>query len=140
MPIGDARRNTAQEQSMNYSRTALALAGALLIGTAAQAQPAGSTAAPGSSTTAPDTSAPDTSAPGSDANQAVATTKASSPQPAHGANSFTKGQAMSRLRKHGYSDVSGLAKDRGGVWRGTATKDGAQVQVWLDYKGDVGQQ
>ena len=131
---------------MNYSRTALALAGALLIGTAAQAQPAGSTAAPGSSTTAPGTSSPDTSSSGtsgpagSDANQAVATTKSSSPQPAHGANSFTKGQAMSRLRKHGYSDVSALAKDKSGVWRGTATKDGAQVQVWLDYKGDVGQQ
>jgi hypothetical protein len=26
------------------------------------------------------------------------------------------------------------------VWRGTATKDGQSVQVWLDYKGNTGQQ
>jgi hypothetical protein len=72
-------------------------------------------------------------------NQAVATTNADAAQPAHGANSFTKGEARRRIASHGFQKVSGLRKDNHGVWRGTATKDGAQTQVWLDYKGNVGQ-
>jgi hypothetical protein len=31
-------------------------------------------------------------------------------------------------------------KDGDGVWRGMGKKDGQQVSVWLDYKGNVGQQ
>lgn len=75
-----------------------------------------------------------------DDNQAVATTNANSPQPAHGANSFSKGEAGRRISRHGFRDVNDLHKDDTGVWRGTANKDGQHVQVWLDYKGDVGQQ
>jgi len=30
-------------------------------------------------------------------------------------------------------------KDDGGVWRGAATRAGQPAQVWLDYKGNVGQ-
>ncbi|MEO9190834.1 MAG: hypothetical protein ABI224_12685 [Acetobacteraceae bacterium] len=73
-------------------------------------------------------------------NQAVATTNANAPMPAHGANSFTDGQAKSRLEKNGFADVSGLTKDKDGVWRGTAQLNGHPVQVWVDYKGNVGQQ
>ncbi len=73
-------------------------------------------------------------------NQAVVTTGANADQPAKGSNSFTRGQARSRIAKKGYSHVTGLAKDGNGVWRGTGTKDGQPVQVWLDYKGNVGQQ
>lgn len=72
-------------------------------------------------------------------NQAVATTDANAPQPAHGANSFSKGEAERRIARQGFQDVSDLHKDGTGVWRGTATKDGQHVQVWLDYKGNVGQ-
>jgi hypothetical protein len=72
-------------------------------------------------------------------NQAVATTNENAAQPAHGANSFTKGEARRRIASHGFQKVSGLRKDNQGVWRGTATKDGTQTQVWLDYKGNVGQ-
>ena len=32
-----------------------------------------------------------------------------------------------------------LVKGDDGVWRGTATRNGAGVQVWLDYEGNVGQ-
>ena len=56
---------------------------------------------------------------------------------AKGRNSFTEDQARSRLTKAGYTDVTKLAKDANGVWRGTATKGGASVQVGLDYKGNV---
>ena len=72
-------------------------------------------------------------------NQAIATTDANADQPAKGANSFTKGQARKRIQHKGFSHVTGLAKDQDGVWRGTAQKDGQSVNVWLDYKGNVGQ-
>jgi len=75
-----------------------------------------------------------------DRNQAVATTGANAAEPARGANSFSEGEARRRLEGNGFASVGGLAKDDGGVWRGTATKDGRTVQVWLDYKGNIGQQ
>ena len=75
-----------------------------------------------------------------DSNQAVATTSANAPQPAKGANSFTDGEARRRIEGSGYSTVADLKKDGDGVWRGSATKDGAKVGVWLDYKGNIGQQ
>ena len=56
---------------------------------------------------------------------------------AKGRNSFTEGQARDRIGKAGYGDVSKLAKNQNGVWQGTATKDGAKVNVALDYKGNV---
>ena len=62
---------------------------------------------------------------------------AKAPMAAEGRNSFTESQARSRLTKAGYTGVGALAKDKDGVWRGTATKGGAQVQVGLDYKGNV---
>ena len=57
--------------------------------------------------------------------------------PLKGSNSFTEGQAKSRLEANGYSNVSGLKKDDNGVWRGTATHAGAQVSVSLDYRGNI---
>ncbi len=75
-----------------------------------------------------------------DRNQAVTTTDANAPQPARGSSSFTQAQARRRLERNGYQGVSALAKDRSGVWRGTASKDGQPLQVWLDYKGNTGQQ
>ena len=73
-------------------------------------------------------------------NQAVATTRADAPQPAKGANSFSDGEARRRIEGGGFSTVSDLKKDGDGIWRGNAMKDGAKVAVWLDYKGNVGQQ
>lgn len=57
--------------------------------------------------------------------------------PAKGANSFSEDQARGRLTKAGYQSVSRLAKDKDGVWRGSATKAGKKVSVGLDYKGNV---
>jgi hypothetical protein len=54
-----------------------------------------------------------------------------------GANSFTEAQARSRLQAHGYGQVSALSKDQEGVWRGSATRNGRQVHVGLDYKGNI---
>lgn len=57
--------------------------------------------------------------------------------PLPGANSFTEGQAKSRLESNGYSNVSALKKDDAGVWKGTATHSGQQVNVSVDYRGNI---
>ena len=57
--------------------------------------------------------------------------------PVAGANSFTEGQAKSRIEAHGFSSVGQLKKDRDGVWRGTATQAGKSVKVSVDFQGNV---
>jgi hypothetical protein len=57
--------------------------------------------------------------------------------PVSGANSFTEGEARKRLESHGYSNVTGLAKDDQSIWRGKAMKDGKAVDVALDYQGNI---
>jgi hypothetical protein len=57
--------------------------------------------------------------------------------PVAGRNSFTEGEAKSRIEKMGFSGVSGLKKDDNGVWRGRAMKDGRTVDVSVDYQGNV---
>lgn len=57
--------------------------------------------------------------------------------PAAGANSFTESQAKDRIEKAGFTSVSNLKKNDDGIWVGTATKGGANVEVMLDYKGNV---
>jgi opacity protein-like surface antigen len=57
--------------------------------------------------------------------------------PVAGANSFTEGQAKSRIESNGFSNVAELRKDDQGVWRGKATKDGRTVAVSLDFQGNV---
>src|ERR1700748_82408 len=53
--------------------------------------------------------------------------------PVAGANSFTEGQAKSRIESQGFTNVSALTKDDQGIWRGNATKDGRNVIVSLDF-------
>ena len=60
--------------------------------------------------------------------------------PIEGANSFTEGQAKDRIAKAGYTDVQSLKLDDKGIWRGKAQKSGQQVNVALDYRGNVVQQ
>jgi hypothetical protein len=57
--------------------------------------------------------------------------------PVAGRNSFTEGQAKSRIEAAGYSNVSGLQKDQDGIWRGKASKGGHQTEVSLDFQGNV---
>jgi hypothetical protein len=57
--------------------------------------------------------------------------------PVAGANSFTEGQAKSRIEEAGYTAVSDLKKDDNGVWRGKATKGGATTDVSIDFQGNV---
>jgi hypothetical protein len=136
------------------TRTMLTLAATLLAGSALAQTTPGNTA-PGATSNAPMPGVSSstgvtpgtglvgrnsgTAAASGDRNQAVATTGANAPQPARGANSFSRGEAQRRIAVRGFQGVSALQKDAGGVWRGTATKDGQSVGVWLDFKGNVGQ-
>lgn len=57
-----------------------------------------------------------------------------------GSNSFTEGQARSRMEEAGYTNVTDLQKNDQGIWQGKAQKDGRSVTVGLDYKGNIGVQ
>ena len=61
----------------------------------------------------------------------------SSNAPVAGRNSFTEGQAKSKIEGAGFSNVSGLAKDDNGVWRGKADKGGSSTGVSVDFQGNV---
>jgi len=98
-------------------RIYLAIAAAATISTLAVAQPANR-----------DANTPAINSPNSPPNPGA---------PAAGANSFTEGQAKSRIESNGYSNVSELRKDDHGVWRGRAMKDGKAVTVSLDFQGNV---
>jgi hypothetical protein len=78
--------------------------------------------------------APGTVAGGAPATDAPRPTVAT---PVAGANSFTEGQARSRITEAGYTDVTDLKKDDQGVWRGKAMRNGASTEVGLDFKGNV---
>lgn len=57
--------------------------------------------------------------------------------PVAGRNSFTEGQAKSKIEDAGYANVTALKKDDKGVWRGQANKGGSATAVSLDFQGNV---
>jgi hypothetical protein len=57
--------------------------------------------------------------------------------PVAGRNSFTEGQAKSKIEEAGYTNVSALKKDDNGVWRGKASKGGSTTSVSVDFQGNV---
>lgn len=54
-----------------------------------------------------------------------------------GANSFTEGQARSRIGDAGFTDIQALRLDDQGIWRGRALRGGQQTGVALDFQGNV---
>ena len=65
-------------------------------------------------------------------NGAVNSSQGNNPgAPVAGANSFTEGQAKSRIEARGYTDVTDLKKDDKGVWHGKAMRGGKSVDVSL---------
>jgi hypothetical protein len=56
---------------------------------------------------------------------------------ARGRNSFTEGQAKSKIEDAGYTNVTELKKDDNGVWRGKASKSGSATAVSVDFQGNV---
>ena len=103
---------------MRVSKIVLAASAALLCTSAiAQQQPAN-----------PNANTPAVNTPNSPPNPGA---------PVAGSNSFTEGQAKSRIESNGFASVSELRKDDQGVWRGKAMKDGKSVTVSLDFQGNV---
>jgi len=71
-------------------------------------------------------------------NNAVNTTgKNNSDAPVAGRNSFTEGQAKSKIEDAGYANVTELKKDDNGIWRGRASKGGSATAVSVDFQGNV---
>ena len=60
-----------------------------------------------------------------------------SDKPVAGANSFTEGQAKSKIEGAGYTNVTELKKDDNGVWRGKASRGGSSANVSVDFQGNV---
>jgi len=121
-------------------RFALATAAALaVLSTAALAQTANQ-----NSTSQPLNAQNQGSGNGSGSNPAVNVKPAGSPESTGavqpGANSFTEGQARSRIEAQGFKNVSELRKDEQGIWRGKAMRDGTSTNVMLDFKGNVSTQ
>jgi len=58
--------------------------------------------------------------------------------PVKGRNSFTMNEARRRIEKGGFTQVTGLKKDADGIWRGKGMKNGASIDVYCDYQGNVG--
>lgn len=58
--------------------------------------------------------------------------------PVKGRNSFSMGEARRRIERGGFTQVTGLKKDADGVWRGKGMRNGASVDVYCDYQGNVG--
>ena len=99
--------------------------------TFAQTPPGGQTPAASINTT------PQSTATSPSAVQTSNTMQRTSAAPVPGRNSFTMGEAESRITSAGYSEVTGLKKDAQGIWRGTAKKGGNTIPVSLDYQGNV---
>jgi putative membrane protein len=67
----------------------------------------------------------------------TATQKNDDKAPVAGANSFTEGQAKSHIESAGFSQVTNLRKDDQGIWRANAMREGKQVSVSLDFRGNI---
>lgn len=81
--------------------------------------------------------APPTAANGPQNGAVNSSDKPTPAAPVAGRNSFTQGEAKSRIEAKGFTGVTDLQKDESGVWRGHATQDGKTVSVSLDYQGNV---
>jgi hypothetical protein len=57
--------------------------------------------------------------------------------PVAGRNSFTEGQAKSRIEDAGYTNVTALQKDGNGIWRAKASKGGTTSDVSVDFEGNI---
>jgi hypothetical protein len=50
---------------------------------------------------------------------------------------FTGDEAAAYLAKHGYTNVNGLRQDSNSVWRALAERNDHQVEVAVDYQGNI---
>ncbi len=117
----------------------LALGTAALLPAFAQTTTPAPSTMPPAATTAPGGAMRDTTTGTNSSTPAVQTdsSRRNASAPVPGANSFTEGQARSRMEDAGFAGVTGLHKDDQGIWRGRGMRGGQSVDVSLDYQGNV---
>jgi hypothetical protein len=81
------------------------------------------------------TQPPAQSAPGNNAVNSSGQNNSAAPVAGH--NSFTEGQAKSKIEGAGFGNVTELKKDDNGIWRGKASKGGSTSSVSVDFQGNV---
>lgn len=106
-----------------------------ILGTAAVAQTNTQPASPNATTVAPSDNSMGSSNPAVTVKPKGSPESTGSLEP--GSNSFTEGQARSRIEAQGFTNVTDLRKDDQGIWRGQAMRNGASVGVAIDYRGNV---
>ena len=115
---------------------------ATLLSSAALAQtattpPAAPAPAPAAPTTQPAPMTPPATMATPNASGPATTGSVDANAPLPGANSFTEAQAKAKIEEKGFTQVGALAKDKDGIWRGSAQRDGKTVEIALDYRGNV---
>jgi protein CpxP len=118
-------------------RIPLALAALVLAGSAMAQAPTPASPSSGSPTGSSNPAVNTTGNAPSSVNASGTATIVKASALENGANSFTEGQAKSRLEGAGLRDVTDLKKDDQGVWRGKAMHNGKSVMVGFDYKGNI---
>ncbi|WP_236020480.1 hypothetical protein [Sabulicella rubraurantiaca] len=134
------------------------LVAALALAPAVHAQQArtGDSAAPGATTTAPSATAPATTTttpsatttPGARTGSEARTERRAEDGERRneivefsalesGSNSFTEGQARSRMEDAGITNVGELRRDDRGFWVGRGTRGGSQTDVAMDFRGRI---
>jgi hypothetical protein len=122
------------EETLAMRALLAALAAAVVLGGPALAQQTGSR-------TSPVSPSPGASSQNGSGSPAIDAKPSASPEATGaveaGANSFTEGQARSRMEAQGFTNIQGLAKDEQGIWHGRAMQNGRSVEVMLDYRGRI---
>jgi hypothetical protein len=125
-----------QRQAPDGTTTTTAPPAAAEAPPAAAAPPPAAAAVPPAGDTATGSRTP-AGAAESGGSRAVRTEGQAEGAPLSGANSFTEGQARSRITDAGFADVQELRLDERGVWRGRGMRNGQQVGVSMDYQGNI---
>lgn len=118
---------------MNPFIAATLIMGCVATAASAQTQPPQPPSAPSPAAPAAPAPAPPAAAPPSAANSRVVRAA----ELEAGANSFTEGQARSRFEDAGFTNLRDLTKDDAGFWRGRGTRDGADLDLAMDFRGRI---
>lgn len=129
---------------MRYGALGLMFLSALAAGAAAQT-PSTQPTAPAPSAMPPAATPPVASRPPAATSPTAAAPRADAPATAvvdarlleAGANSFTEGQAKARFEEAGFTAIQGLVRDDAGFWRARGMRNGAAIDLAMDFRGRI---
>jgi putative membrane protein len=117
--------------------TAAVLTGAFSLSSGAQTTPQQPTTPPAVTAPAPRSTAPADTMRSDRRADATTQEVVDAGQLEAGANSFTEGQARSRMEDAGFVNVRDLRKDDRGFWRGRAMRAGSETDIAMDFRGRI---